>query len=66
MLFLNRSWSLELRVCIFSPALAIVKTLNIFSFLARGTMVMGDFPGGTTKMVWQPWIPFPNNVLRQA
>lgn len=66
MLFFNQSWSLELRVCVFSPALAIVKTLNIFALLARGTMVIGDFPGGAIKMVWEPWTPFPNNVLRQT
>lgn len=66
MLFLNRSWFLELRGCVFFPALAIVKTLNIFALLARGEIVMGDFPGGAIKMVWQPWPPFPNNVLCQT
>lgn len=45
MLFLNRSWSLELVARVFLPALAIGKTLNIFALLARGKMVMGDFPG---------------------
>lgn len=66
MLFLNRSWSLELGARVFFPALAIVKTLNIFALLARGEKVMGDFPGGAIKMVWQPWPPFPNNVLRHT
>lgn len=65
MLFLNRSWSLELGARVFFTALALVQTLNIFALLARGKLVIGDFPGVAIKMVWQPWPPFSSNVLRQ-
>lgn len=49
MFFPNRSWSLELPVCAFSPDLAIIKTPNFFALLEERDNGNGGFPKGCHK-----------------